>query len=434
MLEELLEKGMFPSQMPPCFSAKKFAAYCVNNSVPSLTNDVRKNTAFEKFSVARAGHFRRPTVIVNPHQYYFLAKEISDNWTEIEKFLNLSKISKSTPKPTTTENRAISITPTRSLSELKLKISTGYKYALITDIAQFFPSIYTHSISWALYGKEKVKKHLSKIPGNKYPALGDKLDEYARHLQANQTIGLPIGPDSSHILAEIIGVAIDQKLLSNQTDLTGFRYVDDYVFYFDKIEDAEKCLAKLTKSLSEFELNINATKTKILQISDISSDYWTHELKSFSISHKVKKQKRDILHFFDVALLIAKNNADENVMKFSLKKIASNLIFPKNWDIFEANLLRTAISHPNSIIDVAHILYTYHYHNYPLNSDAIGRTLHTIIRDHGPLGHHSEVAWALWIAAALNLNISDEVSDIVCEMGSSPCFLICQDRPGYIRV
>ena len=410
--------------MPPCFTGKNFSDYCFLSEVPSINTDIKKNTPAEKYSVARAGHFRRPTVIVNPHQYYFLAKQISESWAEIEHFYKKSSLSKSTPQAISDGNRSISIMATRALPELKLLLSTGYKYVLITDIAQFFPSIYTHSIDWALYGKDKVKQSLRKN-GEAVPDLGRKLDEYSRYLQANQTIGLPIGPDTSHILAEIIGVAMDSALLANQKkNLVGFRYVDDYVFYFDTIEDAEQCLAKLTQVLFTFELNINATKTKIIPISEISSDYWTHELKSFVISHRAKKQKRDILHFFDVALSIARSNADENVMKFALKKIAAVLIFPQNWKIFEANLLRAAITYPNSIIDVAHILYTYHHHNYTLDKNAIQKTIHTLIRDHGPLGHHSEVAWSLWIAGVLELEIESDISEIVCRMDSSPCLLI----------
>jgi hypothetical protein len=43
-----------------------------------------------------------------------------------------------------------------------------------------------------------------------------------------QQMRLPIGPDTSHILAEIIGVAIDLELQSQLGAWPpGFRYVDD---------------------------------------------------------------------------------------------------------------------------------------------------------------------------------------------------------------
>ncbi|QDJ13845.1 hypothetical protein CEP45_08410 [Mergibacter septicus] len=33
-----------------------------------------------------------------------------------------------------------------------------FRYLFTTDIANFYPSIYTHSIPWAIYTKEKAKK------------------------------------------------------------------------------------------------------------------------------------------------------------------------------------------------------------------------------------------------------------------------------------
>ncbi|QDJ13847.1 hypothetical protein CEP45_08420 [Mergibacter septicus] len=32
-----------------------------------------------------------------------------------------------------------------------------FRYLFTTDIANFYPSIYTHSIPWAIYTKEKAK-------------------------------------------------------------------------------------------------------------------------------------------------------------------------------------------------------------------------------------------------------------------------------------
>ena len=217
---------------------------------------------------------------------------------------------------------------------------------------------------------------------------------------------------------------MDLELQKSFPALVGFRYVDDYAFYFENFQDAESCLAAISSVLAGFELNINAVKTKIVHIADLSSDYWTHELKTFSLSNRAKKQKRDILHFFDASLSIARHNADENVMKFALKKMASRLIFKTNWSVFEANLLRVVLIHPNALIDVASILYTYDFHGYDINKVSVSKTMNAIIREHAPLGHHSEVAWALWIIAVLEISVPDDVSKEICKVASSPCLLL----------
>lgn len=38
------------------------------------------------------------------------------------------------------------------------KLSIGKKYVVKSDITSCYPSIYSHSISWALLGKDEAKK------------------------------------------------------------------------------------------------------------------------------------------------------------------------------------------------------------------------------------------------------------------------------------
>ncbi|MEO6825614.1 MAG: RNA-directed DNA polymerase [Nitrosospira sp.] len=59
--------------------------------------------------------------------------------------------------------------------------------------------------------------------------FGNDLDHRCQSFQDGQTISIPIGPDSSHILAEIIGVAMDLRLNEELKYWpAGFRYVDDF--------------------------------------------------------------------------------------------------------------------------------------------------------------------------------------------------------------
>ncbi len=48
--------------------------------------------------------------------------------------------------------------------------SRKYKYIVKTDITNFYSSIYTHSIGWALHGREKAFKD------KEYALLGNKID------------------------------------------------------------------------------------------------------------------------------------------------------------------------------------------------------------------------------------------------------------------
>jgi len=91
----------------------------------------------------------------------------------------------------------------------------GKTIEIKVDISKFYPTIYTHTIAWALLGKEKAKFYFKQkdnlaaliADGDSDAELykyAESLDNAIRACQERQSIGIPIGPDSSHILAEAV--------------------------------------------------------------------------------------------------------------------------------------------------------------------------------------------------------------------------------------
>jgi hypothetical protein len=427
VLKSLLTKGYFPVQLPPCFTTEQFAI-SLEMYAPKWDEINGKKipaTKSEKFSVARSSYYRRGTSIVNPIGFYYLAKEIDANWETITAHFEKSALSRSTPKigVETTGLRAINLTKFSELYEEKITASAGFKYALITDISSFFPTIYTHTIPWALHGKD-----VAKVKKNDKNLLGNKLDNKSMWLQDGQTIGLPIGPDTSHILSEIISVAIDEKLKNELDELPqGFRYVDDYFLFFEERHDAEKALAALTKSINSFELQINASKTRIIEVKDLIEESWKYNLKQLKINAKKRQQRDDIHNFFEVLLALEKKFQDESLIKYGLKQISSSIIKKSNWSVMEAYLIQCGYSFPNTIQVISHILATYNHYDYPLNKDAIARFCNSVIRVSARSHHHSEVAWSLWIAKELEIALSSDLIDEIESMASPACTLIALD-------
>ena len=259
-VKRFLAKGYFPVQLPPGFSTESFAKAHkkVGKSWASLKPPT---TRLEKFSVARTSYHRRIIGIPSPVAFYRLVVEIANYWSQIQKHYRKSKISLSQPKLKPAD-RAIQLTKFNALDEIRVLKSSGYRYALVTDISRYFPTIYTHVIPWALHGKEEAKKNTKKLTA-KY--FGNILDNRSMGLQSWQTISIPIGPDSSHVIAELIGTAIDVDL-KNELGYwpAGYRYVDDYYLFFETRGDAERALAHLARLMSNYELQINADKTKIV--------------------------------------------------------------------------------------------------------------------------------------------------------------------------
>src|ERR1022692_4555816 len=110
---------------------------------------------------------------------------------------------------------------------------------LPADFSRFYNSIYTHSIPWAIHGKVNARAD------REYALYGNRLDLRVRDTQDQQTGGIPVGPDTSFLLAEVIASAIDTELVQSVGELKGTRYIDDYHLYFGSAADAESALAEL---------------------------------------------------------------------------------------------------------------------------------------------------------------------------------------------
>lgn len=420
--EALLSKGYFPIQLPPGFSSTSFA-----EKLPKFKKvwDGTKQipTLSEKYSVARSSYFRRTTAIVNPIGFYFIAKEICDHWPKLELHYKKTTLSKSIPKFGASV-RAIELAKFNELYEQKITAAAGYKYALITDISSFFPTIYTHTIPWALHTKA-VAKVTKELTGKFF---GNILDSKCMRLQDGQTIGLPIGPDTSHILAEIIGVAIDEKLKEAFAGWPqGFRYVDDFFLFFNRKDEAEEGLAAVTKAVSSFELQLNPAKTRIIEVKDLVEESWKYGVKRLSVSSARRQQRDDIHHYFETLFSLEKRYKDESLVKYGLKQLSSTIVKKSNWDVLEAYLLKCGYGFPNSIQVIAHILATYHHHGYPLNIQAIARFITNVIRSAASSDHHGEVSWLLWICKELAIKLDNAAAQEVEKMASPVCTLILLD-------
>lgn len=69
----------------------------------------------------------------------------------------------------------------------------GYKYKLKLDISHCYESIYSHSITWALVGKDLAKKmYLGEIARNSLYNTGNDFDKFSSALKGNETNGIEL--------------------------------------------------------------------------------------------------------------------------------------------------------------------------------------------------------------------------------------------------
>ncbi|SMM98505.1 Sll1503 protein [uncultured Candidatus Thioglobus sp.] len=141
------------------------------------------------------------------------------------------------------------------------KFNHLYKF----DIGKCFDSIYTHSISWAIYNKHIVKDNLS----DSKTTFAGKFDKLMQNMNYGETNGILIGSEVSRIFAEILLQQVDKEVFDelqtesmfHKKDYDLYRYVDDY-FLFCNDEKIHKIIVKkFTHYLKQKNLYLNEAKS-----------------------------------------------------------------------------------------------------------------------------------------------------------------------------
>ena len=109
--------------------------------------------------------------------------------------------------------------------------------------------------------------------------LGNRPDLWVRLGQDQQTIGTPIGPDTSLVISEILMHKCNARLTQRFAHLQGSRFIDDFELSFDSQADAEEAHYHLEACLSKYELALNPKKTRIVKLPSPMETVWATELK-----------------------------------------------------------------------------------------------------------------------------------------------------------
>ena len=419
MLIDLLGRGYFPKEVPDPFDTTQYATVMSSSTAPPspISWDKTKGSQYisrpAQFNLARAGTLRRPLEIINPINFYHIAKIVADNWTEIENHLNNSSNSLSRPKYDPNSKRTfIPKYPFKFKGAARLENMSGAKYALIADISQCYHEIYTHSIPWALHGKDRAKSNR-----NFSALLGNKIDQVNRCGRSGQTNGISIGPDTSLVIAEIILSAIDAKLQKIISDTKWWRYLDDYEFYFATISEAESALGCLQDSVEEFELQLNPKKTRIVELPIPITPKWVRELRYFQFRKTQKKQETDLYDYFDNSLEYWRQYPEEGVISYAVKKTFSLDIHENNWYLYQQLLLQWAMAEPNVLPLVVVILKAYKDRGRIIYIDEISDSFSAIVDTHVGFGHSSEISWILWgcllFRIVLNMDSQEKIAKMI---------------------
>ncbi|MDX8457791.1 RNA-directed DNA polymerase [Mesorhizobium humile] len=427
-LKRLLEAGYFLEELPPPFVSSEFAKF--RSHFQKVLDPKVQHSAYARYSVPRHNSARRTLGIPNPINYFFLAKELSDNWVEIRKFLRQSSISEFKPIFDTSGPRALFGINFEHVEAEISKLQALHNKCVKVDISRFYPTVYTHSLGWALYTKKFVKANLHKIYKG---SLGDRLDRLVRYCQENQSIGLPIGPDTSRILSEIICVAIEKCIADKIVQFSdrAVRYVDDIAIGLSIEDNPEQFVSHIASAFSEFGLEINIDKTRVIGKGERFHPEWISILRGYRITGVTKRKNEIVEDYFKNALHLSSDHERDNVLTYAVKRSRSFKIDDDEWDYYENYLYRCARYNTNSIAAVSQILIERNYKmamkGKSINLSMAKALVLDMIKQYSPLGFDYEVSWALFLCKALKISLNSKEVAPVLGMTSPTCALIAID-------
>ena len=317
LYEKLVRYGLFTDKLPDFLETETFWIYCQNKK-HNFESKVYDSIKFESI---RNNFIPRLLGIPTPMAHEMLCKCIADNWSEIK-----NKFKENTKKEKYKVSR-IHIRKMHDKNQLfemnynnykidgtpEIEILIGKKFLVKTNISTCFPSIYTHSLGWALVGKEIAKQNMND-DGKWY----NQLDKCTRNERYGETHGLIIGPHTSNVLSEIVLTEVDKRMME-----LGYEYVrniDDYSCYVKDENEAKRFIEDLSKALREYDLFLNHKKTKIIKLPISAENEWVRKLNSFQFNEE-KIKFSTVRAYLDMAIDLTENFKDAAILKYSIKVI-----------------------------------------------------------------------------------------------------------------
>ncbi len=389
----LVTKGYFPESyvLPPCFVVTKYPEF------GKVYFQHKHNKFHPKCSEFQQVHFPKTELtdrtfgIIDPEIHADIAFTIAKNWEDIIMclFHKDNKVySYSFPIPVDRKKIGVigGLRSGRMIYEFiemaendVASIAFQYKYLLKTDIKNFYPSIYTHSIPWALHGKDFIRQRDNR---QNYDFIGNRLDKLFQNANDGCTNGIPIGPVVSDIISEIVLSGVDRELSKSlKDDVIVVRFKDDYRILAKSEAVGCSVIKSLQAALKNYRLELNDGKTEIHRLPNGLFRNWVSEYYAVNPQPKAYYEFKRFKEVYLSVIKIDKNNpgcgvidrflADvitkkykiriKNTDKKSLTKVISLLLmladvriksFPKVLAIIEAILKSSFGSkHVDSIIE-----------------------------------------------------------------------------------
>lgn len=441
----MLQRGYFPKELPPAFNTYSFALMSddLKGHIEAGWGDVIAEPI--QCSIPKNELGRRFIQVLHPLPFFFLAKYLTENYATLLRVCSKSTLSCSKPIRSSRLTQRYLIPRSKSVATFKeeLLIKSLDKYVeLKVDLSNYYPSIYTHIIPWAIVGrnvakeiwrseKKKIKPGCSVEEKEAYD-MSNQIDILIEHCQEKQTHGIPIGPDTSFLVAETILSSLDEAIRAKVGGICGVRYYDDYYLYFDTTEQAEAVLKIMIDTFKEFGLEVNLSKVEINHLPISVVDRYAVVLSP--LEFKSDKKAHMLQVFFELMWSLVREcpGKGQTILKYGLSTLERNLppLAKSEQSILFILLFKTAVLQPSVTPEILNVVDKIEAVPDPV---IMKRMSDAVFRRHISLENHIEILWGLWVCKKYNIDIDDSVIVELLKLNHPLCSLMVLDYMNSIR-
>ncbi|WP_439478764.1 RNA-directed DNA polymerase [Brevundimonas sp.] len=420
----LIQRGLFPETVPPCFTSVdlKRAFSGLVRDLKSKEFHQKRHTDYIRYNGTKHDHTRRYFGTPNPISYFYVASFIADNWEIFNERFESSPFSVSSPRiGRDTDDRPIVIPSLSELTSIASQKLGHSAFILKTDISQFFPSIYTHSIAWSAHGIDHAKADQAVTSKEMY---FNKLDFFVRNCQLAETRGVLVGPDAFRLISEFIASGLDSEFNEGIKSyvIGAARHVDDYYIGIGSQPEALSALSTLRDTLQRFNLQINDAKTRTMDGTEPLNEIWAQRMRKQSreLRQQYHAPSEDILLFINEAMSLSKSIGSDSPVKIALRTFDQTRLYQKaSWALIEPYLLRAIFHHPHCIDYAALLVAKRVATGGEIDRDSWKSACHDLISRHLPLNNHHEIVWLMWLMISCDIDLDHAVVDKLSANGNS---------------
>ena len=408
----LVRTGYLPLELPPAITTRLFSDFCKKEYSFLQTQRtvlLKANTDYETFSAPRQHIGRRNLALVHPRGQLAISLAITQHREPIRKLIDKTGTSLYRTNSYIKGRKAFQGLDFRKWDRLIARMQSEYPFLLKADISRFFYTIYSHSIPWAALGKDKAKKWYFTNKSKLDAHWSNDIDKALQACHSRETFGIPVGPDTSRIVAEILmaGIENDAEFSTWLKGRSATRLVDDLAVGFEREEDAQKALGALRAALWKFNLQLNEEKTKIVPSRISLSDKWEIEHGAFRLSGgNPRQQASQISRYLNLTLHLCEEAKTDTPALKACRRISQLRSKQENFQLILDTLFRLAREFPRCVSHVSSFL----VNNKAFclskpNKIRIEKWVRFTLDAHAAHGHDFEVAWCLLVCGALGIKV-----------------------------